>query len=495
MRKKLLSLLMMMVLFVTSLMPAKANAEAKTTEVVLHKLVAEENKINEFSKNNSNYDVVNGITNYGEGVKEVAGVYFLAVKKADLGKVVADPSSLPSAMDSKSDLSVAVQPDIDKVDAYLKSNPTFGGLTTNNGLKLTLPDGEYVIFEIKEKSDYKNKDNNVTKLLAKSKAVPAFLKLPYISGAGVAKKINLYPKNTEDGPGIDKFVDTDKKVAGYNVGDEVEWTIKVTVPSDFKDYKTFNVTDNLKESLDYVDGSMNVEFKGYAKAEINVTKNDRNLKVDLMPLKQEIIDNKATEITLTFKTKLNDKALMGNKIENSADINFGHKPNEEGNKNTTPNPPGIYTGGRKFKKTGENGDALQGAKFYVKNKDGKYLQNDGNWAETTDNAKKLISDDKGMFEIKGLAYGTPSKEADAKLDATKYYLEEFEAPEGYAKLVDTIEFSIDGTSYTQDILNVENKKQVIPQTGGIGTVVFTVVGLLLMATSFIALRSKKEQSR
>ena len=153
------------------------------------------------------------------------------------------------------------------------------------------------------------------------------------------------------------------------------------------------------------------------------------------------------------------------------------------------------------------------------------------WGEKTDdNVVVLTSDAQGRFEITGLAYGT-------------YYLEEKTPPAGYAKRNDTPEFTVEKGSYTsgdisyddikvlienatdeteitkdadikgmkfadakakfdsnkdgkltvkelKDAKQIINKKVSIPQTGGIGTVIFTVVGISLMAGAFIAMRKR-----
>lgn len=112
-----------------------------------------------------------------------------------------------------------------------------------------------------------------------------------------------------------------------------------------------------------------------------------------------------------------------------------------------------------------------------------------------DDAIILVSNGQGQFEITGLAKGT-------------YYLEETKAPKGFGKLTSDVMFTVDENSYTKngdinykkeettakDALRVENKNLTIPQTGGIGTVIFTVVGLGLMAGAVMAMKKNREEA-
>ena len=113
-----------------------------------------------------------------------------------------------------------------------------------------------------------------------------------------------------------------------------------------------------------------------------------------------------------------------------------------------------------------------------------------------DNRVVLKSDAEGRFEIKGLAY------------AKDYALEEKTAPKGYAKLQSVEKFDVEKGSYTSTKkelqynkdnadggygLQIKNKNVTIPQTGGIGSLIFVVAGLAIMAFAYTAYKKSQYQ--
>lgn len=240
------------------------------------------------------------------------------------------------------------------------------------------------------------------------------------------------------------------------------------------------------------------------------------------------------------------------KAENGTIEVTNHKSNNP--KPLNPTEPKVVNGGKKFVKTDQEGNRLEGAEFYVKNAAGEYLvakADDNNeavknakatltekqkayegldaeaqkgeegkaakkafddaqqayneavlnnankyeFSDSSDNAVVLRSDKDGKFEITGLAYGD-------------YKLEEKTPPTGFAKLNGPVDFKVEKGSYSTVAVDFKynegdkensakqiiNKKVSIPQTGGIGTVIFTVVGISLMAGAVMAMKKNREEA-
>ena len=95
----------------------------------------------------------------------------------------------------------------------------------------------------------------------------------------------------------------------------------------------------------------------------------------------------------------------------------------------------------------------------------------------------------GYFKVTGLMPGA-------------YQLVETKQPDGYAKLTKPYDFTIaEGSTGVTELKGgkledakgfdqIENKKVIIPQTGGIGSLIFIVAGLAIMTVAFVAMRKR-----
>lgn len=240
--------------------------------------------------------------------------------------------------------------------------------------------------------------------------------------------------------------------------------------------------------------------------------------------------DKEVKLYATVETVINEQAKMGTDIPNEFDLTFKTKDGEEKNKKPD-TPPTVNTGGKKFKKVSESdvSTTLAGAVFelydgktqitwtkgliaanqaaitagkFASDANGKALT-----APTEGQPIYLMSDANGLFEIKGLEYSEWKR---TKLDKTKetithdYKIKEVKFPKGYAGDKDkTIyPFTVDATSYdrgpeathdAQGNMLVKNKDLTIPPTGGIGTVIFAIAGIALMAGAFVAIKKRSAE--
>lgn len=234
-------------------------------------------------------------------------------------------------------------------------------------------------------------------------------------------------------------------------------------------------------------------------------------------------------------TVINEDAKMGTDIPNTFDLKFKTKGGEEKTNKPGDNPK-VNTGGKKFVKVSESEvtKKLPGAVFTIYDGDTqivwtqalidankaaidaeKFCKNDQGEKFDNDTPEVgqpiyLKSDNDGLFEIKGIEYSKWEK-TELNGDTTEithsYKLKEVKFPEGYAGNKDTeIPFTVDKNSYKTDATGypanthdekgnmlVKNKDLTIPPTGGIGTVIFAVSGIVLMAGAFIAIKRRSAE--
>lgn len=155
------------------------------------------------------------------------------------------------------------------------------------------------------------------------------------------------------------------------------------------------------------------------------------------------------------------------------------------------------TGKYKFKKiSSKDNNPLEHAQFIVqrKNDKGKY-ENVIKPGSEKDNY--IVESNKdGLFEVDNLPIGET------------FYLQELKAPDGYIKLTDRIEFTIDGKDEKEKVLVIENKpgtppgpnepnspKRIsVPKTGDIVIFVLALAGALFVIMGIKMIRTKDNNS-
>lgn len=338
----------------------------------------------------------------------------------------------------------------------------------------------------------------------------------------VGHSIDVSMKSKE--PGIDKTVSD----YTYEIGQTVTYTLTVDVP-DYPDNaidKKFIIADYLSEGLTLVPGSVKIYNNtgdDYKENDITDSFEDYtfgnqhpNEERTLSFAKSFTGDyaNLASQVIVEYSATVNEKAVVmestetENGLDNKAYLIYNNNPYTDTGYREIPDEERVYTYGIEITKTGDGNRKLEGAEFTLNPVKGnllKFVKDGGVYRPALSGEENvtttLVSDANGLITIKGLDLGT-------------YILTETKAPEGYELPADpttTIELideadpstgkpdgildndvskEYENTSNndkdqaadgTIDKLVVNTKPGILPSTGGIGTAVFTVCGILLMA--------------
>lgn len=194
----------------------------------------------------------------------------------------------------------------------------------------------------------------------------------------------------------------------------------------------------------------------------------------------------STTINVSYKAKLNDQAILG-EAGNTNDVvlTYANDPYADGTYTTTAETAKAYTYGLKVLKYQEGDTAkkgLAGAEFDI------YEDN----ALTTKIAT-ITTDENGYGTYASLGEGT-------------YYLKETKAPAGYTLIKNAVAVEITkenvettGADEGYQIIEITNKKAgILPFTGGMGTIIYTVAGLMIVgvaATGVVTYRKKVKKIR
>ena len=338
-------------------------------------------------------------------------------------------------------------------------------------------------------------------------------------------------------PTVEKKVQTStdgefKPNGTAQVGDKVTFQLTAEVPdmSDYTKY-TFKFVDTMTKGLNFVENSVKVTIadKNISAAEntykVNFDTTQKILTVtfdNLKTVNKEENTPVATgdKIVVTYEAYINKDASHTDPATNKVHLEYSNNPDGSGKGESTPSESKVYTYEikiEKFYKDGTNGEVkLPGATFTLTTNEtdstnGIDLIEDNaagttglvyhvkGHDETETSTKVVTTDATGVITIKGLKEGT-------------YYLHETAAPTGFNKLTHPIKieittdtsdlrqftYTVNGTANTQGdtTIKVENVKGVmLPETGSIGTIGLTVLGVAVVLLGVFAPRKKKKENQ
>ena len=371
----------------------------------------------------------------------------------------------------------------------------------------TVTDGKYVI-EGLEPGYYLVKDQDDS-LNGKNDSYTEYI-IEVVEDSTVNPKSSVpsSEKKVKDANDTDGTVTDWQDSADYDIGDKISFKLTGTVAANYDAYETyyfaFHDVESAGLSFDaasvkvYVDGTL--ISSGY-----NVVTDATDgctFEVVFEDLKQIEAVKADSVITVEYQSGLNENAVLGSQGNpNVMYLEYSNNPNWEGDgKPDTGKTPEdkviVFTYKVIVNKVDENKQPLEGAGFtlYKKNGEGEYVAVGG----------ELKGDALTTFEWQGL-------------DDGEYKLEETTTPTGYNTIV-PIEFTITaehdilsddptltklegGDMFTGEVstgaltADVENKAgATLPETGGMGTTSFYVLGGLMAATAAALLVTKKRMA-
>lgn len=312
-----------------------------------------------------------------------------------------------------------------------------------------------------------------------------------------AKDIQIRDKN--EAPQIEKSVDDADRTV--EIGQKLTYTITGKVPST-KGYTkfTYQVTDTMSEGLTF-NKDVKVTIGGTAVTDAAITYNDNGFEASINMMNyQKQID---APVVITYTATVNENAIQRDKETNTATLKYSNDPADKNSFKESSVEVNVFSFNIVINKYAADNEStkLEGAKFVLKNAEGKYYKYDANtkavtWVVGKADTTEVTADVNGVARFDGLQAGT-------------YKLEETAAPAGYNQLTKdiTIVLNKDGSatidsasstlgadhSLTAGVAN--STGTMLPETGGIGTVIFVALGALAVICAGVFLVTNKRMSK
>lgn len=329
------------------------------------------------------------------------------------------------------------------------------------------------------------------------------------------KNVNL----KSEYPTISKTVDGENH-ADAQVGDVLNFELKSKVPN-MTEYTTyvFNFVDILSKGLSLDQSTIKVtigasELQKDDDYTVSVTGGNgaaTELKIIMADFKTKHGDKAGQDIKVTYSASINDHAVAGqDDAGNSAKLEYSNDPINGGTGESVPDVTHGYTFDFDIAKTdGEDGSALAGAVFQLQKKgEGSPIKLIVKQAgdETQPAIVRPAKADEMGQAVDTITTPKSGKITFEGLDAIAYQLVETKAPDGYNKLKNPVDVTI-VANYDQDgvlqswtvngggnevAVNIQNNKgALLPETGGIGTILFTLVGAAAIGYGIYRKRTAK----
>ena len=377
--------------------------------------------------------------------------------------------------------------------------------TIENGGTQTVPGGYYLI---KDKTGTVPDGESATQYIVE--IVDNVTITPKTDVPTAEKKV----KDTNDSTG-----DTSdwQDSADYDIGDHVPYQLKFNLPNNVSVYDTYylNFADELSAGLTYDTGSAEIFVNGVSAGHLepSIQNQGRYIFWSIANIKAAPYNAGNNDvITIEYTATLNSDAVIGSTGNpNTLHVEFSNNPNGDGTGSTPDDTVIVFTYETIVNKVDGDKAPLPGASFKLE----KQLA-DGTW--------KLVEE---------IAAGETTEFRFSGLDDGTYRLTETTTPTGYNPInpivftitadhdvlsdspeltsvtadghyVDDQGNQLDGTItltsnegsegflYT-DVVNLSGS--TLPETGGIGTTIFYIVGGVLVVAAIVVLVAKRRADR
>lgn len=327
-----------------------------------------------------------------------------------------------------------------------------------------------------------------------------------------------------DLPTVDKKVQvngTGQNATDAKIGDTLTFTLTSTIP-DMSAYSTytFKFKDTLSKGLTFgqvtsvkVGDTTLTKDTDYTVTTAPADSGKTLLTVAMKDFKTKQQANAGKKITVTYTATLNKDAVVGGAGNvNSATIQYSNNPSTNGTGESEPSKVRVFTYGFTVDKyTGKNYDdtatRLAGAEFTLAHKGGTAISFVKVADSATQNAVYRVAKADEAGATTTITTPANGKVEFRGLENGEYTLTETKAPAGYNKLASAIGVKVNGQNNGTDTTNatvtitynndngsnydqtasngvipVRNKSgAILPGTGGMGTIAFTVIGVLVIA--------------
>lgn len=288
-----------------------------------------------------------------------------------------------------------------------------------------------------------------------------------------------------------------------NIGEHVVYQTTINVKPGAKNYVLHDTMDShldfvgilqahLSDETNLTNGDYVVQKGPADKCTFDISFTD----VFYNKYRSKIDDGTITKIIFQYYATVKDDAVVKKEMKNTTHLTYGDNNTSTTESETITKTFGIPV----FKYTGTN-TPLAGAEFKLYTDSNcneestalKFTLNDSKYRYDSAKGNAVLTslENTGHIDIEGLKEGT-------------YYLKETKAPKGYNLLKNPVEIRIDSEgkiyvdgSTKENTGNVEvknNSGTLLPSTGGMGTTLIYLAGIVLVVLSGYVLISKRRAS-